>query len=77
MFVIHNTKNIARWVNDCGVETPEIQLVDFNGDGLKDFQFTRLKHNGTYNAIQTTIVGIKNHRIDTLSTTEKVIGSYN
>ncbi|RYU93798.1 hypothetical protein [Emticicia agri] len=59
------------------IETPEIQLVDFNGDGFRDFQFTSLKHNGTYNAIQTTIISIKNHKIDTLSTTEKVIGSYN
>ncbi|WP_147322674.1 hypothetical protein [Emticicia sp. C21] len=56
------------------VETPEIQLVDVNGDNIKDFQFTRLAHNGTYNAIQTTVVSVKNMKIDTLIATENPIG---
>lgn len=55
------------------LKTPEIQLIDFNNDGDTDFEFTRLIHNGTFNAIQSTIIGIKNLKVDTLSYKEVII----
>jgi hypothetical protein len=56
---------------DFKVTTPEIELVDFNKDGLNDYKFTRLFHNGTFNSIQTTILTIKNTKIDTLYFNER------
>jgi len=32
------------------IMTPEIELVDFDKDGVNDYKFTRLYHNGTANA---------------------------
>lgn len=53
------------------INTPEIELVDSNEDGINDFKFTRLYHNGTANSIQTTILTMKNAQIDTLDFDEK------
>lgn len=53
------------------INTPEIELVDSNKDGINDFKFTRLYHNGTANSIQTTILTVKKAQIDTLDFDEK------
>jgi hypothetical protein len=53
------------------ITTPEIEIVDFNKDGLNDYKFTRLLHNGTFNSIQTTIISVANNQIDTLYFKEK------
>jgi hypothetical protein len=49
------------------ITTPEIEVLDINKDGINDFKFVRLWHNGTFNAIHTTILTIKNNSIDTIS----------
>ncbi len=51
---------------DFEITTPEIEVVDFNKDGINDFKFVRFWHNGTFNAIHTTILTVKNNKIDTL-----------
>ena len=48
------------------ITQPEVELVDYNKDGINDFKFIRLIHNGTYNALQTTILSIQDNRLDTL-----------
>ncbi|MCL9805498.1 hypothetical protein NAT51_08190 [Flavobacterium amniphilum] len=53
---------------------PEIDITDFNKDGIQDFKFKRLYHNGTFNALHTTILAIKNKTIDTLYFCEKGFG---
>ena len=53
------------------INAPEIELVDANHDGINDFKFTRLYHNGTANSIQKTILTVKNAQIDTLDFDEK------
>lgn len=55
------------------IKGPEIQLVDYNKDGVDDFKFTRLMHNGTFNAMQTTIISIDDNKIDTLFYEEKIL----
>lgn len=45
---------------------PEVELVDYNKDGINDFKFIRLIHNGTYNALQTTILTFHDNKLDTL-----------
>lgn len=57
------------------INSPEIDLVDFNKDGINDYKFVRLWHNGTFNAIYTTILTIKDNKIDTLHLDEKPIGN--
>jgi hypothetical protein len=54
---------------DFGINIPEIELVDFDKNGIDDYKFTRLFHNGTFNAIQTTILSISDNSIDTLLNT--------
>lgn len=56
------------------IDTPEIEREDFDGDGINDFKFTRLYHNGTSNAIHSAVLTTKNSRIDTLEFKETVIG---
>lgn len=53
------------------INGPEIQLVDFNNDGIHDLKFTRLFHNGTFNAIHESILTVKNSRLDTLHFEER------
>ena len=60
---------------DFEITTPEIEVVDFNKDGVNDFKFVRLWHNGTFNAIHTTILTVKNNKVDTLYFDEKPIGN--
>lgn len=45
------------------IEVPEIELLDFDKDGSNEFKFTRLYHNGTDNAIETTIIKVSNSNI--------------
>lgn len=55
------------------ITVPEIEVVDFNKDGINDFKFVRLFHNGTINAIHSTILTIKDNKVDTLHFEEKPI----
>jgi hypothetical protein len=55
---------------------PEVELVDYNKDGINDYRFTRLFHNGTFNAIHTTILTIKDPGIDTLYFHEKWLSEF-
>lgn len=48
------------------ITAPEIELTDYNKDGINDYKFTRLWHNGTFNAIHTTIISVANKKVDTL-----------
>ena len=56
--------------------SPELELVDFNLDGIDDFKFTRLIHNGTYNAIETVILTPKGSAFDTLYFEEKSLMNF-
>lgn len=44
-------------------DTPEIELSDFTKDGIKEFTFNRLNHNGTFNAIEKLAIQIENGKI--------------
>ncbi|MFP9117497.1 hypothetical protein ACLI08_06905 [Flavobacterium sp. RNTU_13] len=57
------------------ITTPEIELTDYNKDGINDYKFTRLWHNGTFNAIHTTIISVTNQKTDTLFFKEEPIGN--
>ena len=57
---------------DFKITSPEIELVDYDKDGINDFKFTRLWHNGTFNVMLTTILTIKNNQLDTLYLQETV-----
>lgn len=59
---------------DFKIDTPEIQLIDFDKDGINDFKFTRLYHNGTFNTVRTAILTVKNSNFDTLDFKEKGLG---
>lgn len=59
---------------DFKITTPEIELVDFDKDGVHDYKFTRLYHNGTANAIETTVIKVTANKIDTLDFKQKWIG---
>ncbi len=61
---------------DFKIDTPEIQLIDFDKDGINDFKFTRLFHNGTFNSIQSTVLTIKNSSLDTLDFKENGLGEW-
>ena len=56
------------------IETPEIELLDFNNDGIRDFKFTRLFHNGTFNSIHTTVLTVEDLTLDTLDFKEQAVG---
>ena len=57
------------------ITTPEIELVDFDKDGINEFKLTRLYHNGTANAIETTVLKIYNNKIDTVEFKQKWLGA--
>ena len=57
------------------IETSEIEKTDYNKDGIPDYKLVRLWHNGTFNAIHTTILTVMNNKIDTLHFDEKPIGN--
>jgi len=45
---------------------PEIELMKNKESGMNSFKFTRLYHNGTANAIETTSIKVTENRIDTI-----------
>ncbi len=55
------------------ITAPDIKTVDFDKDGKNELKFNRLYHNGTANAIETTILKIDNQKLDTLSFEQKWI----
>ena len=57
------------------ISSPEIDVVNFNKDEINDYKFVRLWHNGTFNAIHTTILTVRDNKIDTLHFDEKPIGN--
>jgi hypothetical protein len=54
--------------------SPEIETIDFDKDGMNDYKFTRLYHNGTANAIETTIIKVSDNKLDTLEFKRKWLG---
>ena len=56
---------------ELNITSPEIELTDFDMDGVNDYKFTTLIHNGTYNAIERIILSTKNATIDTLYFNER------
>ena len=76
LYDFNNGKLIpSKLKTDFKITSPEIEVVDLNKDGIKDFKFVRLWHNGTFNSIHTTILTIDNNKIDTLHFDEKPIGN--
>ncbi len=75
LWVLYNFDNgkliPTKLKTDLHITAPEIEVLDFNKDRINDFKFVRLWHNGTFNAIHTTILTIKNNKTDTLSFDEK------
>jgi hypothetical protein len=61
---------------DFKIDTPEIQLIDFDKDGINEFKFTRLFHNGTFNSIQSAVLTITNSNLDTLDFKEHGLGEW-
>jgi hypothetical protein len=59
-----------------GILDPEIRSCDFNADGKPDFHFKRLLHNGTYNALLSTIITLKDNTLDTLYFCEQPLGPW-
>lgn len=56
------------------IDSPEIEFIDFDKDGIKELKTTRLYHNGTANAIETTIIKISENTIDTIDFKQKWVG---
>lgn len=79
LWVLYNFDNgkliPTKLKTDFKITSPEIEVVDINKDGINDFKFVRLWHNGTFNAIHTTILTVKNNKLDTLHFDEKPIGN--
>jgi hypothetical protein len=79
LWVLYNFDNgklkPTKLKTDFKITSPEIEVVDVNKDGINDFKFVRLWHNGTFNSIHTTILTVKNNKIDTLHFDEKPIGN--
>jgi hypothetical protein len=48
------------------INSPELEQLDYNGDGIMDYRATRLYHNGTINAIRTCVLSVGDRSIDTL-----------
>jgi hypothetical protein len=56
------------------LDGPEIELVDFNRNGMNELKLARLYHNGTANATETSVLQLKNAVLDTLDFKQKWIG---
>jgi hypothetical protein len=52
------------------INGPDIEKLDYNHDGITDYKFTRLWHNGTFNALSTTVLSAAKGQIDTLYSKE-------
>ncbi len=55
------------------IEIPEISIKNKDKDGKNEFEFTRLYHNGTYNAIESSILKVTKNKIDTIQSTKKTL----
>lgn len=55
------------------ITDPEIELVVKKKNGTNNYKLTRLYHNGTANAIETTILQVSGNKIDTLDFKQKWI----
>ncbi len=79
LWILYNFENAKLKPTDLKtqfkISSPEIEVVDFNKDKINDYKFVRLWHNGTFNAIHTTILTVRNSKIDTLQFDEKPIGN--
>jgi hypothetical protein len=53
------------------INSPEIELMHDNKSKTSNFKFTKLYHNGTSNAIETAILQVKNHKLDTIDFKQK------
>ncbi len=58
---------------DLNISTPEIELVDFDKNGVNDFKLSRLIHNGTLNEIETIVLNVSRHKIDTLDFRQQIL----
>lgn len=67
----NNKLNSSNLKEHFKINTPEIKTIDYNKDGKPDFEFTRLYHNGTANAIETTILKINDGIVDTVKFEQK------
>ncbi|HZX59999.1 MAG TPA: hypothetical protein VFE54_14790 [Mucilaginibacter sp.] len=56
------------------ITSPEIELIK-DKKGIAEYKFNRLYHNGTANAIETTILKVVNNKIDTVLFKQKWIGA--
>ncbi len=55
------------------IRSPEINMIDFDNDGNIEFELNRLIHNGTYNAIETSVLKVENNQIDTIQNSKHII----
>lgn len=63
----------SRWKSQLKIDSPEIEVVDYDKNGTDDLKFVRLMHSGGYNALITTIVSLANHKIEILNDEEKPV----
>ena len=56
------------------INSPEIELLYDDKTKTNNYKFTKLYHNGTANAVETTILKIENNKIDTVAIKKKSIG---
>jgi hypothetical protein len=49
------------------IKGPELEIRNIKNDGKIELQLTRLNHNGTFNALETMKIKIKNNTFDTLN----------
>lgn len=77
LWVLYNFENgkltPTKLKTDFNITAPEIEIVDFNKDEINDYKLVRLWHNGTFNAIHTTILTVRNNKVETLHFDEKPI----
>lgn len=55
------------------IEAPQVQLSEVDGDGIEEYTFSRLYHNGTFNALETLIMNVQEPKADTLHFSRKWI----
>jgi hypothetical protein len=72
----HNQLKPTNLKTDFKLDTPEIQVIDFDRDGVSDLKFTRLFHNGTFNSIHSAVLTLKNSNLDTLDFNEERLGKW-
>jgi hypothetical protein len=48
------------------ITNPEVEFAGFDSGSIPKYRFTRLTHNGTYNAIETTVLKVNGTHVDTI-----------